>query len=110
MPKVYLPNELLDYPCKVINNQDTIYVYTSTQENVYQDYYVVYPNSHYLYKKMNGRISSFNSCDNINTYTSDFYYRNDLDSILLIFIIIFILCFYFPYKLFSRLLGRWFKC
>lgn len=41
--------------------------------------------------------------------TDNVFYHPQIDSILVIFFIIAIVCFYFPYKIFSRAFGRWLK-
>lgn len=105
-----------DYSCYVVTNSDTIRAYrtmptrpsnTGYQNTVnYRDFYV---NSHYMY--LDGTQSfSYNStiptCLNKNILTNEFYYRNDFDSILIIFIIIVIFGIYLPIKIFSRLFKR----
>ncbi len=48
-------------------------------------------------------------CLNSSYVTTDVWYRTDIDSILVSFFIILIVCFYFPFKIFSRIFGRWLK-
>ena len=105
MAKIYLPTDLLSSDCKVVNN-DYIRVYTNTQHTNYTD---VYFKSGYLLK--NGQTTNpYNLvCDNINTYTDNIFYRFDTANSLLIFFIIVIICFWFPFRIFSRAFGRWLR-
>lgn len=48
-------------------------------------------------------------CDTLNTYTDNIFYRYDMPYILLMFFILLLVCFYFPYRIISRLFGRWLK-
>ena len=99
--------------CVAIRDKDTIRVYDSRPTNnsnvFYTDYFI---NSHYLF--VNGyqqftQYSTLPTCINTDLLTSSPYYRNDFDNILVIFIILLIICFYFPYRILSRMFGRWFK-
>lgn len=105
MAKVYLPTELYDANCKVVYN-DYIRVYNN---NNYTSWTDVYFKSDYLLKSGSSNYSQSPVCDNINTYTDNYYYRYDFDRILIMFIIMTIFCIYFPYKLISRILGKWGK-
>lgn len=110
--KIYVPS-FTSNSCVVVLDKDTIRVYDNQpldfQEVNYTDYYI---NSHYLSKSgsiVYGDSSFIDSCISNNDLTSDSFYRNDIDSILIIFFILTIFCIYFPYKIFSRAFGRWFK-
>lgn len=107
MAKVYLPTEYLNKPCYVVNN-DYIRVYESTndRDNIVYD---VYFKNNYLIRQGSSNFSYSTQCDNINSYTDSIYYRYDFDKIVVIFFIILILCFYFPYRIISRIFGRWLK-
>ena len=52
--------------------------------------------------------TSYNCMDTSN-FTTDFWYRLDIDKILLCYIIIALVGLYFPFKIFSRFFGRWLK-
>lgn len=110
--KVYVPN-YNDSNCAYMYSSDTLRVYESTptyNSNVsYTDYFV---NSHYLSRDGITNFSQYSTlptCINSSDITTNFYYRNDFDSILIIFFILFIFIIYIPLKLLSRLFGRWFK-
>lgn len=106
---IYVPD--LSYSCYVVINSDTIRAYSIKPYNPgynqtininYRDYYI---NSSYLY--LDG-VQSFNNYSTIpiclqpSKLTDDVYYRNDLDKILVIFLILCIFMFYIPLKLFMR--------
>ena len=111
MTKIYIP-EIDESSCVIILDNNTIRVYDRIPEirnNVaYTDYYF---NSNYLYK--NGveefaEESIIPVCIVNENITTEFWYRNDLDSILFIFSIFSIFAIYLPLKIFSRL-GRRFQ-
>lgn len=109
---IYVPN-LEDYDCFVVNSSDTIRAYETTPTQgatvSFRDYYI---NSSYIYKDGTQNFSQYSSipvCLVPNELTNDVFYRNDIDKILVIFFIILLICFYFPYKIISRLFGRWLK-
>lgn len=106
---IYVP-DLDNYKCFVVRSEEVIRAYEEIPRNntevVYRDYYY---NSNYLY---NDGIQSFSQyaslpvCLDSNIVTSDIYYRNDFDRILIIFIIIAIVCIYLPLKIFKRFFRR----
>lgn len=104
---IYVPNS--SYACYVIQDQNTIRAYHSTPRTnstiTYTDYYI---NSHYLERT---NTQTFGNTINVNCLSSslitdEVYYRNDFDSILIIFLILCIFCFYLPLKIFSKLFKR----
>lgn len=109
----YVPKD--NYPCYVIQDSNTIRAYHIKPYNpsyntsiqiAYTDYYV---NSHYMNRDGSQSFnynSSLPSCLDSSLITSESYYRNDFDSILIIFIIMSIICFYLPLKIFFRLFKR----
>lgn len=105
MAKIYLPTELLNSNCKVVYN-DYIRVYTNNNNTTWTD---VFFKSGYYLKNGQSSYATNISCDNINTFTDNIFYRYDCANSLLIFFIISIVCFYFPFKIFSRAFGRWLK-
>ena len=105
MAKIYLPTNLLNSECKVVNN-DYIRVYTN---NNYTSWTDVYFKSGYYLKSGQSNYPNTVSCDNLNTFTDNIFYRYDCANSLLIFFIISVVCFYFPFKIFARAFGRWFK-
>lgn len=110
MSKIYLPIELNSNQCPVMVSDGHIRVYDRVGSG-YNDsvhYYDFYIRDNYI--KTEGYSSAYNpNCMNVSDFTTDVYYRNDFDKILIIFFIILIIGFYFPYKIISRLFGRWLK-
>lgn len=105
---IYLPEAYLNKPCYIVNN-GYIRVYDTIHTNYQNVVYDIYVNQNYQVKKSTASYNSSIQCDVLNTYTSDFYYRNDLADILIIFFIISIIIFYLPFKIVSRFCGRWLK-
>lgn len=110
--KLYVP-EYNNGNCVVIYNEGVIRVYehipTVNSSVNYREYF---SNMHYAYRDGIQQFASYSTpptCISNNDITTDIYYRHDLDRILVCFIIIIIFCFYFPYKLISRIFGRWLK-
>lgn len=109
---IYVPSYTSNN-CIVVRDKDTIRVYdsqpTNNSTNYYTDYFI---NSNYLfnngYQTFN-QYSTIPTCVNQNLLTTNVFYRNDIDKILIIFLILLIVCFWFPYKIISRAFGRWFK-
>lgn len=110
---IYVPN--LSYECYVIQNAETIRAYKTEPYNPsynntinieYRDFYI---NSNYIYQdgiQQFGSYSTIPLCLDKNNLTDNVYYRNDLDRILIIFIIFAIVCFVCPLKIFTRLFRR----
>lgn len=108
----YLPQELINSNYKYsINN----YYYTirtnnncyTNYNNTYCDCYDVYFNNDYL--KTNAYSCNYNTTTNIDytNFTSDYFYKNNIDKSLVIFLIMSIFILYIPYKIFTKLFGRW---
>lgn len=115
MNNIYLPIEKVsDYKCYSVLDRDTIRAYVQQPQldstSQYVDFYI---NSHYLQKTGIQSFGNWNSslptCLNSNSITNEVYYRNDFDSILIIFLILFIFIIVLPYKIMSRAFGRWLK-
>ena len=109
---IYVP-EYNQGNCIYIYSSDIIRVYDSQpQHNTtinYKDYYI---KSSYIYNEGSttfGQYSTLPVCINSNRITTSVYYRNDFSQILIMLFILLILCFYFPYRVISRMFGRWFK-
>lgn len=111
---IYVPD--LNYACYVLVDKDTIRAYEQVPYNPgsynqsisinYRDYYI---NSHYLYNdsvQSFGNYSTIPTCLDKSKLTDEFYYRNDLASILVIFLIIVVVGFGIPLKLLKRLFKR----
>lgn len=104
---IYMPN-LNDYECFVVLNDTTIRAYEEMPiENTtipFRDYFI---NANYIYKDgFEDFTTNVPVCLSSDVLTDNFYYRNDLDSILIIFLILSIFAFYLPIKLFKRLFRR----
>lgn len=104
----YVPND--SFSCYVVQDSNTIRAYHTqpTRGNTisYTDYYV---NSHYMEKEgtqtFNTNATLPNCLPKYNL-TTDFYYRNDLSDIMIIFFVFVIFAIYLPIKLFSKLFKR----
>lgn len=111
--KIFIPTDTTYNKCYVIQSEGVIRGYDTipsynTQYN-YRDYFI---NSNYIYRDGNGQWSQYSTlpvCLSNDVITNDFYYRNDLSSILIIFLVLFLFIIYFPMKIFSRLFGKWLK-
>lgn len=106
---IYVP-DLENYKCFVVRNESTIRAYKNIPVNnsdvSYRDYFY---NSNYLYQdgvQSFGPYSTLPICLDNSNLTNNVYYRNDFDSILVIFLIMCIFCFYLPLKIFVRLFRR----
>lgn len=106
---IYVP-DLENYKCFVVRSEDVIRAYEEVPKNNmevnYRDYYY---NSNYLY---NDGIQSFSTyttlptCLDNSVLTTEVYYRNDFDSILVIFICLCLIFFYVPTKILFRFFRR----
>ena len=106
---IYVP-EKESYECYVVQSEGVIRAYEKKPQNnittSYRDYYI---NSNYIYKDGSITFSSYTTlpiCLSSDVVTSDVYYRNDFDSILIIFLIMSIFIFYIPIRVFMRLFRR----
>lgn len=115
MENIYLPiDNVNDFVCYTIYDKDTIRAYhTLPQVDSSSEYVDFYINSHYLEKTGTQTWGQWQSylptCLPSNSITTDVYYRTDFDSILIIFLILFIFIIVLPYKIMSRAFGRWLK-
>lgn len=106
---IYVP-DLENYVCYVVQSEGVLRGYEETPKNNttvnYRDFYI---NSNYIYRDGSQQFSSYTNlptCLSASAITNEIYYRNDFDSILIIFFIMSIFCFYIPLKIFSRLFKR----
>lgn len=107
---IYVP----DYStgnCAYIYSSDIIRVYDSVPNHnttiSYKDYYI---KSSYIFNTGSttfGNYSTLPTCISDSRITTDFYYRNDMPQILIMFFIISIFAFYLPYKIFMGMFRRW---
>ena len=98
MSKIYLPTEYVNSPCKVINN-GYIRVYTNNSLTNYVDIYI---NQDYMIREGYNSYGYSGTCDSLNTYTDNFYYRTDLPDILLMFTIFVLFGIYLPFRIIRR--------
>lgn len=115
MKHIYLPIENVnDFACYTIKDKDTIRAYkTMPSIDSSSDYLDFYINSHYLDKEGTESWGQWGSylptCISTSSITNDIYYRNDLDSILVIFLCIVVFVTYFPRKLLNIFYKRGFN-
>ena len=110
---IYVPEDLTYNYCYVVQNEDVIrgydrYPINNSNYN-YRDYYV---NSNYMYRDGSGTWSQYSTlptCLSTDVITNDYYYRNDFSNICIIFLIFSIFIIFIPFKIISRLFGRWLK-
>ena len=105
---IYVPD--LSYACYVVQGEGVIRGYEQMPANNldvnYRDWYI---NSSYIYRdgtQSFGNWGNLPVCLETTQITDKVYYRNDFDSILIIFFIMCIFCFYIPLKVFLRLFRR----
>lgn len=114
MGKIYLPIEVTQNQCPVVVSDGHIRVYdrvpngTNINNVRYWDFYV---RENYLETTATTNYSSYTSynCIDRTQFTTDFWYRPDIWQSLLCFVIIGGIGIYLPYKIISRLFGRWLK-
>lgn len=105
----YVPN-FQDYACVNIRNQEVMRAYKTLPTNNsnidYDDYYY---NSHYFSHSGTETFNQFSTlpdCIDSSLLTDNFYYRNDFDNILIVFVIISIIVITLPLKLFHVIFRR----
>lgn len=105
---IYVPDT--SYSCYVVRSENVIRAYSQMpQNNVTVNYRDYYYNSNYLFNDGEQSFSQYTTlptCLDNSLITNSPYYRNDFDSILVIFLIMSIFCFYIPLKVFMRLFRR----
>lgn len=115
MKNIYLPiDKVSDYKCYSVYDKDTIRAYVQQPQldstSQYVDFFI---NSHYLQRTGTQSWGQWNSslpvCLPSSSITNEVYYRNDFDSILIIFLVLFIFIIALPFKVMSRAFGRWLK-
>jgi len=106
---IYVP-DIENYKCFVVRSDTTIRAYkeipTNNADIDYRDYYYT---SNYLYQDGSQSFSQYTTlptCLDNSVITDSPYYRTDFDSILLIFVLLCIICFGMPLKIFMRLFRR----
>lgn len=113
MGKIYLPIEVNSNQCPVVVSDGHIRIYdkipNGTNQNV--NYYDFYIRENYLESEGNTNWSPYTTqnCIDYTQFTTDYWYRPDIWQSLICFVIIGGIGFYLPFKLISRLFGRWLK-
>lgn len=122
--KIYIPKDSLsffsNYTCHLIDNgviisfNDNItcsnnYCLVPTFQVFLNNHYLVQNRDLYLEENQYNAMVSSCSYNNYTNFTSDVFYRHDIDSILIIFLILILILFLFPFRIISRMFGRWFK-
>ncbi len=107
--KIYVPDYTPSkYPCVTYDGNYITAYHSYPSSNRTVNYTRFYQMDHY--NSITGSRNFGNTtgivCLMPNEVTSDFYYRSDLDQILISFFIILIIGFYLPSKIFMRLFKR----
>lgn len=114
MAKIYLPDNVSNNQCAVVVSSGHIRVYsqkpngTNINNVSYKDYYIT---ENYIQGSGTTNFNNYTSyqCLNYDQFTTDYWYRGDIWQSLICYIIIAIIGFYLPFKLLSRMFGRWLK-
>lgn len=108
MTKIYLPITITSEKCPTLYDKDTIRVYDDQPSLIgnhsYTEYFI---NSHYISRTGSSNfnlITDVPTCMDYQDFTTAFYYRNDFDSILLIFF----LMLFIVYFIFGKILHAFF--
>lgn len=108
MAKIYVPN--LEGACYVIQDNNTIRVYSDVPRNdrdvAYTDYLL---NAHYLERTGTQHFNQYSTlptCQDINNFTDNYYYRHDISDILVSFSIIAFFGFYIPFSIVMKLFKK----
>ena len=109
----YIPSNLKNqnYTYYISNSN---YIVVRTNDNCYTQYQTtycdcidLYPSLDYIYSnRYSCSTSSYSHTIPYDKISNDYWYRLDLDKILVIFIIIVLFSSYFPYKLFKTFRKR----
>ena len=114
MAKVYVPENYINKPCVEVYGHNVIRVYDKkpalNSDSTYTDFYTDMD-----YYSKTGQTSwgqwsnSLPVCVSKKDLVSDVYHRVDFSNSLIIIFIFLILLIYFPYRLISRIFGRWLR-
>lgn len=114
MAKLYLPVEVNQNQCAVVVSDGHIRIYSTrpngqTQNNVsYTDFYI---RENYLSSSGSTNWGSYTTqnCLDHTQFTTDKLYRPDIWQSFICYFILFIFCIYIPFRIISRIFGRWLK-
>lgn len=108
MTKIFVPDT--SFSCYVVYDKDTIRAYhTQPYYDSYIDYTDYYINSHYLERTGVYHFTNYSTlptCLSASNLTDDFYYRNDLSDIFVIFDTMAFFGILIPLLLFKKLYKR----
>ena len=108
---MYLPSDLINssYNYEYTNDYIVVHKYTNRHQDQWgnwsSDCVRVYPNFDYNVSKVYSCSESFTTYLTKEDFTSDFFYRIDIVSILLIFMILSFVIVIVPYKIIKKLFG-----
>lgn len=111
----YIPSDYLNNQWSYYYNNN--YFIVRTNNNCYTNYNSQYCDCYNIFQNNDYLISNAYSCSTPNnqysinyaSLTDNYNYRVDIVNSYVIFLIFFIMAFYLPYKIISRLFGRWLK-
>lgn len=100
---IYVPTDLNNNNyCYILIDTNIIREYHSININQDNDYIDFNSSNHYNSYSSSQYLTTQPSCISHDNLTNDFYYRNDLSHILVIFLIMSIFIFYIPFKIIMR--------
>ena len=107
---IYVPEDTIYNKCYVVQSEGVIRGYdripTNNASYFYRDYYI---RSNYIYKDGSGQWSNYTTlptCISSDYITNSYWYRLDLPSILVMFLIINIFGILLPIKIFSKIFRK----
>lgn len=107
---IYVPDDNTYNKCYVVQSEGVIRGYDRVPQNNtnynYRDYYL---RSNYIYRDGSGSWTQYTTlpvCISTDNLTNNFYYRNDFDSICIIFMTCFFFIFIIPFLLYKRIFRR----
>lgn len=105
---IYVPDER--YNCYVVYQEGVLRGYeqipTYNTTVAYRDFYI---DNNYIYRDGYQQFTTYSTlpvCLDSSVLSTEYYYRNDFDRILLMFLILSIFIIYIPLKIVSRLFRR----
>lgn len=108
--KIYMPDDSTYNKCYVVQSEGVIRGYDRIPNNNtnynYRDYYI---KSNYIYRDGIGQWNQYSTlpiCLSSSDITNNFYYRNDFDSICIVFMTCFFFIFIIPWLLYKRIFRR----
>lgn len=111
----YIPEEYLNSNWNYYYNNN--YFIVRTNNNCYTNYNTQYCDCYNIFQNNDYLISNSYSCSTpnvqysipYNSLTNNYHYRIDFANSMIIFLIYILFAIYLPYKIISRMFGRWLK-